>query len=501
MKISETERSMNPAADNDVQTIQPVATAVTLPPRQLSLAVKLLYGVGSISDAVKSLTFGLFLLFFYTSVKGVPGALVGIATSISLVWDATIDPVVGRLSDRLTLRFGRRHSLMLIGSLLTGVTFAAVFSPPANLGTTGLLIWLIGFNLMLRTAQSLFSVPYWALGAELTNGYDERTSLTGLRTACTLTGTMLAAVASFAVFFPESAPGVNARFQSENYLWMGVAFGALMSVCGLLSTFGTLRERANLPTDATADRRTSFRSDIASALKNRSLVRLTISGGLFFLAAVLNATLAVHYLTYFAGMPGSRDTSAFQAAFYLSAVAGVLVWVRAARRFDKHTVYSFAMAGTAVLMGSAYVLIGKGHLLGTGNVAALISGNALAGFFASAVWVLPPSMLADVLDEHELRDGRSGPGVVFGIYSLALQVSASLALVIGGLLVDRFAGLAPGQAEQSALTAERIGMSYGLLPAGLIVLAVAAIFGYSLDRRRVLEIQQQLRDRKQITTA
>jgi Na+/melibiose symporter-like transporter len=377
-----------------------------------------------------------------------------------------------------------------------------VFNPPASLGTTGLLLWLIAFNLMLRTAQSLFSVPYWALGAELTEGYDERTALTGLRTACTLTGTMLAAVTSlsFAVFFPESAPGVNARFDSRNYVWMGAAFGALMTVCGLISTFGTLRERAYLSHNATADRHTSFRCEIATALKNRSLVRLTVSGGLFFLAAVLNATMAVHYLTYFAGMQGSRDTSLFQAAFYISAVAGVAVWVRAARRFDKHTVYGFAMACTAVFMACGYALVGKGHLLGTGNLAALIGGNALAGLFASAVWVLPPSMLADVLDEHELRDGHSGGGVVFGIYSLALQVAASLALVIGGALVDRFAGLVPGQAEQSALTAERIGMLYGLLPACLIALAAAAVFGYSLNRSRVLHIQQQLQERKQLKT-
>src|SRR5688500_1081221 len=232
---------MNPRIEHSAISDASSGTAAASP--KLSSSVKLLYGIGAISDSVKALTFGLFLLFFYTSVRGVPGTLVGIATSISLLWDATIDPIVGRLSDRLTLRFGRRHSLMLIGSLLTGVTFTAIFNPPANLGTNGLLIWLVGFNLILRTAQSLFSVPYWALGAELTNGYDERTALTGVRTACTLAGTMLAAIASFAVFFPESAASVNPRFQQDNYFWMAATFGALMTVCGLITTFGTRGQR------------------------------------------------------------------------------------------------------------------------------------------------------------------------------------------------------------------------------------------------------------------
>jgi len=494
---------MNPGAANGPQPVQDPTILATSSEESaacgLPLTIKLLYGIGSISDAVKSLIFGLFLLFFYTSVRGVPGTLVGIATSLSLVWDATIDPLVGRLSDRLTVGFGRRHTLMLIGSLIIGVTFPAIFNPPANLGTNGLLIWLVAFNLILRTAQSLFSVPYWALGAELTNGYDERTALTGVRTACTLAGTMLAAVASFAVFFPESAIGLNPRFQHENYFWMAATFGALMSVCGLIATFGTLRQPLYVSKEgALSDRRVSFRAELAAALKNRPLVQLTISGGFFFLAAVLNATLAVHYLTYFAGIPGNRETSLFQAAFYVSALAGVVIWVKAAKIFDKHIVYSFSMAGTAVVMSCAYLLIGKDHLLGTGNLVALVIGNALAGAFASAVWILPPSMLADVLDEHELTDGHKGGGVVFGIYSLALQVAAGLALVLGGLLVDKFAGLVPGQAEQSALTAERIGMLYGLVPAALMGVAVVAVFGYALRRSRVLEIQQRLRERRQL---
>ena len=139
------------------------------------------YGVGDISNAVKTVMAALFGFFFYTSVMGLPGSLVGLAGAIGLVWDALIDPYIGQLSDHSRARRGRRHAFMLAGALTMGAGFWLSFSPPRGLPQPVLFAWLLGTGFLLRTATSVFRVPYFALGAELSRDYDERTSIVGLR--------------------------------------------------------------------------------------------------------------------------------------------------------------------------------------------------------------------------------------------------------------------------------------------------------------------------------
>src|SRR3954449_7591950 len=84
----------------DVLTMQQASTP-TLPAASdaLSLRVKVLYGVGEIANAIKIVTFGLYSLFFATSVVGLPATWIGVAGFITMAWDAVVDPCIGYLTD------------------------------------------------------------------------------------------------------------------------------------------------------------------------------------------------------------------------------------------------------------------------------------------------------------------------------------------------------------------------------------------------------------------
>lgn len=473
-------------------------------PRLLPLT-KVLYGVGEISNSIKTFTFGLFLLFYYTSVLGLPGTLVGAATSISLIWDALLDPLIGHVSDRFRSRYGRRHPFMFVGAILMGVSFFLIFNPPAGLAGAALFAWLLGSNILLRTTNSLFMVPYHALGAELSEDYYERTSITGVRAAFALGGTLIAAGLSFAVFFPETTPGVDPKFNSAGYGRMALVFGAAIMATGLIATLATLRARLHAPAGAefpaasgaarlTAARRSQagFWQNLLVALRNRTFLVLTLASALFFLGSVVNATLAIHYLTYYARITDSKALSLFQLSFYVGALIGVAFWLRNLRRFAKHHLFIANTLLLAVLMGMAYFLVGEGRLLGVGDVRPLILVNTIGGFFASALWIVPASMVADVADVDELHTGRRREGAFFGIHSFFMQEGASLAVLAAGFLIDVFARLAPGQIEQSALTVDRIGMLFGLLPAAIYCVAAALMARYTLTPARLHAVQDQL---------
>lgn len=479
-------------------TADMAASESAVAPTQTTLGsmVKALYGIGEISNSIKTYTFGLFLLFFYTSVLGLPGTLVGVATAISLIWDALIDPYIGHLSDGFRSRFGRRQPFMLVGAIVMGVSFFLIFSPPSGLSAPWLFAWLMGTNILLRSMNSVFTVPYHALGAELSHNYFERTSITGVRAGFALLGTLVAAGLSFAFFFPQTADGSDPKFNLGGYTNMGIVFGLAITITGLITTFGTLSHALRLPqaesASASDPKSLGFLQGLRLSFTNRTFLVLTISSAIFFLASVINATMGVHYLTYYAQITDSRMLSLFQASFYIGALIGVPFWMRYARRFSKHQIFVGATLLLALIMSLAYFLVGEGRLFGIGNAMPLIIINAIGGFVASAIWVIPASMLADIVDEDELKSGRRREGTYFGIHSFFQQEAASIAVLLAGFLLDYFAFLVPGQVEQSALTTDRLGMLYSLLPALLFVVAALLMLRYTLTPQKVAAVQAQL---------
>jgi len=472
--------------------------AVEVTPR-LGSGTKILYGIGEVANAVKTTIFGLFMLFFYTTVMGLPGTWVGVAGVLVLVWDAAIDPYIGYLSDKARFRFGRRHTFMLIGALTMGVSFWALFSPPQGLSTGALFGWALGSNLLVRTAASVYSIPYYALGAELSRDYHERTSITGIRGILALLGTLAAAALSFVTFFPDRTPGVDPKLNYAGYPMMGLVLGVSMTIVGLIATLGTLSRRPNLPTGDEAMTFQAPRRYLVGAvqsLRNPSFRVLFASFSLFFLGVVINSSLSLHFLTYYVKITASTALSTFQVTLFAGGLVGVAFWLLVSRVVEKHWLYFLASLAIAALMLAALLLLGDGRLFGTGDVRPVIVGHGLVGFFASILWFIPASMIADVTDEDELATGRRREGSFFGILSFGEQLATGLSVFLTGVLLDWFAGLIPAQAQQSGLTVHRIGVLYSVLPAALVLAAAVLMFRYTLTRPTVLSIQAELERRR-----
>jgi GPH family glycoside/pentoside/hexuronide:cation symporter len=452
------------------------------------LRTRMFYGAGGICDSVKSVASGLYLLFFYTTVLGLPGTLVGFAAALGLLWDALSDPIIGGLSDRSRSPL-RRHGWMAVGSVGMAVGFIALFSPPMGLSTPQLFGWLLATSVLLRTSQSMFTVPYYALGAELSASYDGRTMVAGYRAAAMQVGAMLAAGLSAALFFP-AATGQRSRFAAESYASMSIMLGVLMCAAGVVATVGTwrFRKEAGGPSRTTAPWRAVFR--------NRSFGLLASANIAFFLAMVFSAVLLMYFLTYYAGIGSGRMIAVCQFALYGGAIAGTIAWARLARIRDKHRLYCAASLALAGLLAGLFWVAPPGLLMEPMRYAVLVFGHAAIGAAAAGPAVLAPSMLADVAEEHELLSGHRSDGVFFGVFSAGQQIATGLAAALAGLLVDQYAGLVPSVATQAAATAVRLGVLACFLPAALVLISAAVMLAYNLTRQRVNLVQRQLTEQR-----
>jgi glycoside/pentoside/hexuronide:cation symporter, GPH family len=72
-------------------------------------------------------------MLYYTLVLGLNPVWAGIALSITLVWDAVTDPVMGHLTDHTRSRYGRRHGYILLGGLALATCFFGLWWVPTLL--------------------------------------------------------------------------------------------------------------------------------------------------------------------------------------------------------------------------------------------------------------------------------------------------------------------------------------------------------------------------------
>lgn len=451
-----------------------------------------LYGVGEIPITATMVLFGLFLLFFYNSVMGLPAPLVGLASAAGLVLDAAIDPFIGYHSDRSRHRLGRRRSYMLLGASTMGVCFVLIFFPPHFLSTgNGLFRWLLCCSILFRITTAIYRIPYLSLGAELTQDYDQRTRVNAVRSVCGLVGALTAAALSFVLFFRGGADGIDPKMQYMNYPRMGLAFGALLTVTGLIAFFGTSGHRDPGGRNGTLHMLGFFRG-FHLALANRAFRSIWLSFTVFYTAVILNAGLAIYFFTWCAQVHDSGVLSAVQGAFGVGACIGIVLWLALAGPFEKRTCYAAGILGTGVILGSATFLIGPGKPFGVGHAWPLIAGYGLAGIFASALWVLPASMLADVVDQDELVSGSRREGVFFGMLNFGEKVAAGVSVLIGGFVLQYFVRLAPSSAVQTPQTLNHLAILYGLVPGLMLVGSIILISPYALSRSTTLAIQRTL---------
>jgi GPH family glycoside/pentoside/hexuronide:cation symporter len=468
--------------------------------RQLSPIEKWSYAIGNIPYAVKDTAFGTFVVFYYTQVMGLSGTLTGLAMFIALSWDAISDPIVGSWSDSVRSRWGRRHPLMLLGAIPTALLFLLLFGPPLQLSETGLFFWLLAVSIALRTFLTVYFIPYQAMGAELSEDYDERTEIAkGRVTVAWLGGLMLPAIAYTLIF--QAQGDTDGRLVNANYWTYGILSFTLAFVTGAVCLWGTRKAIPHLPQPRDSANRFSLRqtySDFMTASRNRNF-RATIGTKLAFgLAAGTYTTMGLYMGTYFFEFT-SEQLAGLVVPMLFAALTAFAVLGRIGQAYDKPPLMALACLGFGI---NALWFVG-GRLLGLlpENGSALLYAlqmvNAyIAVFCVVCLQILGASLLADILDEQELDKGIRQEGVFFAASAFVLKATTGMGTLMGGIIVD-FAGLKPN-AEPGTVPGEvlaTLGWFYG--PG----IATAGLVAWWCARRVQLSRQQHAAIREQLAQA
>jgi Na+/melibiose symporter-like transporter len=441
------------------------------------------YGSASIAYGIKNNAFSYLLLIYANQVLGLPGYLASLALAIAMLWDAVSDLLLGHWSDKTSSRLGRRHPFMYAAFFVLPVTFYALFNPVVELNDSNTFWYVLTMALLIRTGTTLFEVPSTALLPDLETDYDRRNKWLALRHFFGWTGGNGIHMINF--MFWVGAYGVASQ---AGYSIYGIVGALVIAAAIMVSSMGTQRIAAALPKPVEPFRFRAIKREIQQifqSVRNKNFAALFFYGLTVGIAGGLGTALYLYNTTYFFGFTGAQisvtaigvlasPVIAYWAAPYLGKV------------FGKKGAAIVAILVNIALYPIPYILLLSGWWPELGSwlslyiYSAFIVMEVICGIIGG---VLLDSMMADVVEDSELKTQRRSEGLFYAARGFAAKAISAGGIVGAGSIVS-IVGL-DGVTSVDAVTNEiRMNLATLFLPiyCGLYLIGLWIVSRYRITR-------------------
>lgn len=451
---------------------------------RVPMRIKLAYGMGAMAYGVKDNGFSVFLLIFYNQVIGLPANLVGLAVMIALIIDAFIDPVIGHLSDRTDTRWGRRHPWLYASVIPVALSWFLLWHPPALENQTLVLLYLIGSAILVRSAIAMSEVPSIALLPELTRDYHERTDVLRYRFLFGWIGGLALLWLAYAVFLAPTADQPAGLLRREGYDAYALTGAAIMVVAILIAAIGSHKRMARPP--AKLPERKPLKAELRAifgTLRNRAFLTLMAAGVFAYANQGLNFATSTYMQGYVWEFP-AWAFSAWPVTLLVGVVFAFLAAPVVSRRFGKKHGAALT-AGLAVLVGMApYVLRLLGIFPENGDpltIPLFFAFVTVATGLGICPMILTGSMLADVIEDSEMRTGYREEGLFFAGNLFMQKCVTGIGTFAAGSLITMVGfpqNAVPGAVDPAVI--DRLILVFVILTALFVTAAIAMFLRYPL---------------------
>ncbi len=451
------------------------------PGDRVSWATVFGFGVPGLGAGYMYLMMSLYVMKFATDVLLIAPAIMGLIFSASRIWDAVSDPIVGYLSDRTRLRYGRRRSWILGSTLPIGAAFIMVFAPPENLTGAGLAIWMGVAVIGFYSAMTVFFVPHLSLGAELSSSYHERSRLFGVRHGFYTFGSILSLITFYLLISAEQEGRDVVRDVAYDLALLASGVMVLL----ILVSVGQLKEKPEYQGRVNANPFHAFR-DVWRNPHARLLIIVTFIENVG--SAAIGA-LTLYVTQYVIGAPLWAPVIIL--CYMVPSSLSVPLWLPLSRRFGKVRLWLFSMLLTGFSFGSMFLLPWLGDV--SVKIAYICVAAFFAGLAAGCGGTLSPSIQGDVIDYDEMVTGERKEGSYFAAWNFVYKGATGVMLLLTGFVLQ-LSGFVPNQ-EQTMTVQVAMVTLYGLFP--LICYSIGAFLfrRFSLDETEHAKIRKVLNER------
>jgi len=444
---------------------------------------KIAYSSGSLAAALSYQAFSAYILYFYVQVCALPIELYSLGFAIYGVWNAFNDPLVGMLSDKTKTRWGRRIPYIAFGNIPFIVTFMLVWAPivtsvDSTLISFQLFSWDVKFfglpldlfiyftliGCLFDTFYTIVILAWTALFPEMFQSLEERAEVNAYRQVFSVIGLILGL----------AMPLLLVDILGSWFL-MGVLLGIITGISLFTSLAGS-EESGFYEVEEPLPLVETWKYTLA----NKSFLTYVLTNLMIEYTFILLVQVTPLY-TQFVLNVGYFETFLFLLVTFLVSLIGLIIWNRIVIKVGpkKTAIYSlssFALTLTPLLFVNNYM-----QLL----ILAVPVGIALAG----PIFIVD-ILIADVIDEDELRTGRRREGMYFGTNALVIRLSTVLVSLV--LLILAPLGYVEGAEIQPPSAIFGIKLLMSVFPILGLLIGLLIIRYYPIDKKRREEIKLKI---------
>jgi GPH family glycoside/pentoside/hexuronide:cation symporter len=455
---------------------------------------KIAFGLGMLANQMFPAALGIFTVVLVEKL-GFSGFLLGLTYFIPKFYDALIDLIMGYVSDNTKSKWGRRRQYVLLGAIILGISFALMWQLYAEDGVTYNFIFFLGISMIFYTGLTVFSIPYVAMGYEMSDDFHERTNIMA---TSQLIGQLAWVIAPWFWVIMADKSMFESSDVAVRTLSVYVAIG-----CSILAAVPALF----IPSKSTLNENYSpinlkgilnsfgeIKEGLKASIEIKSFRKICIATFLIFNAFQTTAGFSYFIIKYYL-FKGNEDGFGLWPTLFgsIGAIITTVLVIPIVARMSKVLGKKKAFLLSQGISIIGYILLFL--LFVPGKPYLFLFALPFFSFGIGSLFTLMMSMTSDVIDIDELNTGKRREGSLGAIYWWMVKFGTAVAGLISGLILSlvSFQSNAPTQTDETMFWLRIFFVGIPIL--GTLT-ALWAMRDYDIDEVKALEIRNLLEKRK-----
>jgi GPH family glycoside/pentoside/hexuronide:cation symporter len=455
---------------------------------------KIAFGIGMLANQMFPAALGIFMVVLVQDL-GFPGWMWGVIYFFPRLFDSFLDPIMGYISDNTKSKWGRRRPYVIIGGIITGIAFIAMWQLYKVAGVDYNFAYFMIWSFIFYLGITIFSVPYVAMGYEMSDDFHERTNIMAIAQWIGQWAWVIAPWFWVIMYDPEWFKSAEVATRSLAF-WVGIIFAICAIIPGIfIKSKSTLEEDyspLNIKNIGSSLR--EIGAGFISAFKMKPFRQLCIATFLVYNAFMTIASFSFFIIVYklFDGNAGAAGI--WPTLFGCLGALGTTFFVipivtRMSKKMGKKKAFIISQGISIVgyLMLWFLFIPGKPYMF--------IFALPFFSFGIGSLFLLMMSMTADVIDLDELNTGLRREGTFGAIYWLMVKFGFAIAGGLSGVIMTTV-GFDSGSATQPEGAVDGLRLAFSGIPVVGTIIAMYVMRNYNVTEESAGEVREELDKRK-----